>query len=215
VREFRIHPWLFAVVTAVAVVAIGLVAALITWLSHEGPKKQCIFNCPPPTAHASGNDFVSPIERGFQSPAGFVVRFPTSWKQHNGSHGSVSFDTDDGGFFEVITGPAANLPQLIVNRLRQFNPQTFPDLKSLGPIRGAHIGGVSGVGTMYGGTMVPGSGGGSASRVRFAIIAARRGPLALVVTAADWYDQSVTSQIPTGMGDAPALDYALAQLRWP
>ena len=214
-REFRIHPWLFAVVTAAGVVAIGLIAALVTWLSHQGPKEQCIFNCPPPTAHAEGDDFVSPLERGFRSPVGFVVRFPTSWKQHSGSHGSVSFDTDDGGFFEVNTGPAANLPQLIVNRIHAFNPQTFPDLKSLGPIRGAHIGGVSGVGTMYGGTMVPGSGGGSAARVRFAIIAAQRGPLALVITAADWYDRSVTGQIPTGMGDAPALDYALAQIRWP
>ena len=214
-REFRIHPWLFAALTAGGVVAIGLLAALVTWLAHDGPKKQCVLNCPPPSAHASGDDFTSPIERAFSSPIGFVVRYPTSWKPHGGGHGSASFDTDDGGFFEVVTGPAANLAQLIVPRVRSFDPQTFPDLKPIGPIRGAHVGGVSGVGTMYGGTMVPGSGGGSAERVRFAIIAAKRGNLALVVTAADWYDKDVTSDIPTGMKDAPELDYALAQLRWP
>jgi len=214
-REFRLHPWLFAIVTAAGVVAVGLLAALATWLSHEGPKQQCVLNCPPPTAHATGTDFASPDERGFQSTAGFVVRYPTSWKRHSGGSGAVSFDTDDGGFFEVVTGPAADLAQLVVDRVHRFNPQTFPDLKALGPIRGAHIGGVSGVGTLYGGTMVPGSGGGSADRVRFAIIAARRGPLALVVTAGDWYDRNVTNQIATGMPAAPALDYALAQIRWP
>ena len=214
-REFRIHPWLFAVVTAAAVVAVGLLAALVTWLSHEGPKKQCILNCPPPTAHATSPDYVSAAERGFESPAGFVVRYPTSWKPHPRGRGTVSFDTEDGGFFEVKVAPAANLAQLVVDRVKALNPQTFPDLKVIGPLRGAHIGGVGGVGTLYGGTMVPGAGGGSAERVRFAIIAARRGNLALVITAADWYDRDVTSQIPTGMRSAPAIDYALAQLRWP
>ena len=51
-REFRIHPWLFAVVTMAAVVLIGVVAALITHLAHEGPEKQCVLNCPPPASRA-------------------------------------------------------------------------------------------------------------------------------------------------------------------
>lgn len=215
-REFRIHPWLFAVMTTGAVVAIGLAAALVTHLAHEGPEKQCTLNCPPPFAKASGDlDFVSSEERAFQDPTGFAVRYPTNWSAHPSGRGSVSFDTNDGGFFEVRTAPAAGLAQLVVDRVKALNPQTFPDLKVIAPIRGAHIGGVGGVGTLYGGTMVPGAGGGSAERVRFAIIAARRGNLALVVTAADWYDRSVTSHIPTGMPNASALDYALAQLRWP
>lgn len=214
-REFRLHPWLFAVVTAAAVVAVGGLAALVTWLEHEGPKKQCVLNCPPPGAHAIGADYLSPGERAFQGPAGFVVRVPSSWHRHGGSGGSVSLDTDDGGFFEVTTGEAADLAHLLVSRVRRLDPQTFPDLAAIGPIRGAHIGGVSGVGTLYGGTMVPGSGGGSAARVRFAVIAARRGNVALVVTAADWYDRSVTDRIASGMPDAPDLDYALAEITWP
>ena len=212
--EHRIPPWVFAVVTAVTVIVIGAFAALATSLAHSGPKKQCVLNCPPPAAHASGDDtdLASPEERWFRSPAGFVVRYPASWKPHGGK---AAFDTDDGGFFEIRTGSSTALAQLITDRVRAFDPQTFPDLKAIGPIRGAHIGGVNGVGTLYGGTMVPGSGGGSAARVRFAVVAARRGNLALVVTAGDWYDRGVTGDIPTGMPDAPVLDYALAQLRWP
>jgi hypothetical protein len=213
VNEHRIPSWAFAAVTAAAVIAIGGLAALATSLAHSGPQRQCVLNCPPPAAHAAGDtDFASPEERSFRGPAGFVLRYPTSWKPHAGT---ASFDTRDGGFFEVRTGTGADLARLVADRLRALNPQTFPDLKAIGPIRGAHIGGVGGVGTLYGGTMVPGAGGGSAERVRFAIIAARRGNLALVVTAGDWYDRSVTGSIPTGMPEAPEIDYALAQLRWP
>jgi hypothetical protein len=214
-REFRIHPWLFAVLTTACVVTIGVLAALVTWVFHQGPKKQCVLNCPPPVAHATSDDFASPDERAFHSPAGFDVSYPTSWKVHGSGRGGVSLDTDDGGFFEVRPATGAGLAQLIVSRVRALDPQTFPDLKPLGPIRGAQIGGVSGVGTLYGGTMVPGGGGGSAQRVRFAIIAAERNGLAVVVTAADWYDRSVTDQIPTGMPNAQSLDYALTEFRWP
>jgi hypothetical protein len=217
VREFRIHPWLFAVVTAAAVVLIGVVAALVTHLAHEGPEKQCVVNCPPPvfTKAAGDEDYQASDARAFADVTGFGVSYTSNWKVHPHGRGLVTFDTDDGGFFEVRVAPAANLPQLITQRLKALNPQTFPDLKVVGPIRGAHIGGTAGTGTLYGGTMVPGGGGGSAERIRFAIIAAKRGNVALLVTAGDWYDRNVTSQIPTGMADAPAIDYTLAQLRWP
>lgn len=214
-REFRIHPWLFAALTAASVVAIGVLAAVVTSLFHQGPKKQCVVNCPPPVARAEGADFLSPAERAYHSPAGFDVRYPSSWAAHGLGRGGISLDTDDGGFFEVRPAVGASPAQLIVDRVRALDPQTFPDLKPLGTIRGAHVGGVSGVGTLYGGTMVPGGGGGSAERVRFAIIAAQRNGLAVVVTAADWYDQSVTGRFPTGMPGAQSLDYALIEFRWP
>src|SRR5205807_2561056 len=155
-------------------------------------------------------------EQLYRSPRlGFSVGYSGSWGNGRAlPGGGVSIDTADGGFLEIVGSRTESPAQMIVDRLGRFSQQVFPDVRALGPVHGARIGTVNGVGTLYGATLVP-TGGGPSQRVRFALIAAQRGSLTLLVTAADYYDQSITGYIPTGMPQALAMDYALTAFAWP
>jgi hypothetical protein len=212
----RLRPWQFGLAVTVLVLAVGLLAALVTWVFYAGPRPQCIPpNCPPPMLKARAAVPLEEEQSFRSSRLGFALGYPGDWEAAEGlPGGGVHIDTDDGGFFEVIGVVNGNPAQLIVDRIGRLNQQVFPDVKALGTIRGARIGGVNGTGTLYGATFVP-TGGGSSRRVRFALIAAQRGPLTLLAMAADWYDQSITNHSPFGMRNASAFDYALTAFRWP
>lgn len=192
-----------------AVVLVGLLAALVTWALHPHARPPCLIHCPPPEANSSARAVGALAEqKSFTSSGlGFQVDYPNKWKLDNSNASKVVFQTRD-GLLEVA-GVSASPAQALTRRAAALPRTRIPDLRQAGPIHGAHVGTEEGVGVLYSGTLVPESGGGQGLEVRIALIAARRRNLTVLITALVPYD--------TRTGGLPAddIDYALTELRWP
>jgi hypothetical protein len=192
-----------------AVVLIGLLAALVTWALHPHRRPPCLIHCPPPEANTSALAVTALAEqKSFTSSAlGFQVDYPDKWKLDSSDAAKAVFQTRD-GLLEVA-GVTASPAQALAERAAGLPRSRLPDLSQAGPIHGAHVGIEEGVGVLYAGTLVPESGGGQGIEVRIALIAARRGTLTMLFTALVPYD--------TRGGGLPAgdIDYALTEFRWP
>ena len=195
--------------TFVAVVLVGLLAALVTWALHPHTRPPCLIHCPPPESNTSARPATALSEqRNFKSSTlGYQVEYSDTWKVDRSDKAKVVFQTR-AGLLEV-SGVTASPVQALTRRAAQLPRSSLPDLKQAGPIHGAHIGIQQGVGVLYAGTLVPESGGGQEIVVRVALIAARRGDLTMLFTALVPYDAS-TGQLP-----ADDIDYAMTEFLWP
>jgi hypothetical protein len=192
-----------------AVVLVGLLAALITWATHPHTRPPCRIHCPPPEGNLGALPGVALAEqKSFKSSGlGFQVEYSRKWKLDSSNAAKAVFQTRT-GLLEVA-GVSASPAQAIARRADELPRSRLPDLEQAGPIRGAHIGIEQGVGVLYAGTLVPESGGGQGIEVRVALIAARRGNLTMVFTALVPYDTS-SGQLP-----ADDIDYAMTEFLWP
>jgi hypothetical protein len=192
-----------------AVVLVGLLAALITWALHPHTRPPCLIHCPPPES----NNFAQVItpraeQKDFKSSSlGFQVEYSGKWKLDSSNGAKAVFETRT-GLLEVA-GVTTSPVQALTRRAAELPRSRLPDLKQVGPIHGAHIGIEEGVGVLYAGTLVPESGGGQGIEVRVALIAARRGNLTVLFTALVPYDTS------TGRLPADDIDYAMTEFLWP
>lgn len=209
-EHHRLSGPLFVIGTALAVMLVGLVAVLVTWLFHPHTKPPCTIDCPPPRLPAA---VTAPVllrehETFGSTDFGFHVDYPDGWKlQRSNGHGAL-FETRHGQLQLVGLLSAPGAPTLIQEGIRHFDGPQLPDLAEVGPIHGAHIGSVEGDGELYSATFTPSSGAGRSLLVRIGIIVARRGPLTIVATALVPYDQS------SGTVLADDIDYAMAEFRW-
>jgi hypothetical protein len=195
--------------TFLAVVLVGLLAALITWALHPHTRAPCLIHCPPPEANTSAQAITPRAEqKNFRSSGlGFQVEYSDKWKLDSSNAKKAVFRTRD-GLLEVA-GVTASPAEALTRRAAALPRSRVPDLRQAGPIHGAHIGIEEGVGVLYAGTLVPESGGGQGTVVRIALIAARRGNLTMLFTALVPYDTR-TGQLP-----ADDIDYAMTEFRWP
>ena len=192
-----------------AVVLVGLLAALVTWALHPHTRPPCVIHCPPPEANTSAQPVSALAEqKNFRSSSlGFEVEYSRKWKLDSSNGAKVVFQTRAGEL--EVAGVTESPVQAITRRAGALPRSRLPDLKQAGPIHGAHIGIEEGVGVLYAGTLVPESGGGQGIEVRIALIAARRGNLTMLFTALVPYDTS-TGQLP-----ADDIDYAMTEFLWP
>jgi hypothetical protein len=192
-----------------AVVLIGLLAALVTWVLHPHPRRPCLVHCPPPEGGSSALAVTALAEQKTftSSGLGFQVDYPDKWKLDSSAATKAVFQTRDG--LLEIAGVTASPAQALARRAAGLPRSRIPDLSEAGTIHGAHVGTEEGMGVLYSGTLVPESGGGQGLEVRIALIAARRRNLTVLVTALVPYD--------TRSGGLPAgdIDYALTEFRWP
>jgi hypothetical protein len=208
----RLHPLIFFVGTAVIVGLIGLLAALITWRFHPGPKPPCVAYCPPPTASAQQASATPLGEAHTYKSAdfGFELDYPEGWSASTDGS-TASLQTTSGRLW--VDGDRSGKPptQLVIDSIKGFDPTKLPDIRPARTILGARVGVVPGTGQVYAATLVPGSGGGQALAVRIPIVAAVQGGLGLVATGLAPFDSSSPGEV--GGGDN--LDYALTEFRWP
>jgi hypothetical protein len=192
-----------------AVVLVGLLAALVTWALHPHARPPCLIHCPPPEANSSAQVVTPRTEqKSFRSSSlGFQVEYSGKWKLDSSNAATAVFETHS-GLLEVA-GVTASPVQALTRRAAELPRSRLPDLRQAGPIHGAHIGIEQGVGVLYAGTLVPESGGGQGTEVRIALIAARRGNLTVLFTALVPYDTS------TGRLPADDIDYAMTEFLWP
>jgi hypothetical protein len=192
-----------------AVVLVGLLAALVTWALHPHTRPPCLIHCPPPEANSSAQGVTARAEqKDFRSSSlGFQVEYSAKWKLDSSNAAKAVFQTRD-GLLEV-SGVTASPVQALTRRAAELPRSRLPDLRQAGPIHGAHIGIEEGVGVLYAATLVPESGGGQGTEVRIGLIAARRGNVTVLFTALVPYDTS------TGRLPADDIDYAMTEFRWP
>ena len=210
----RLNAAVFFFGTALIVMAVGGLAALVTWQLHPHTKPPCVRNCPPPEVDTSAAAAAtSPLreERTFTSSQfHFNIEYPARWSVlSSGATGAV-FQTSKGLVEFAGVAGTASPGQLIADRINRFDRTRLPDIRALGPLAGSHIGTQQGEGTLYSATLLPSSGGGSGLLIRIGIIAARRGSLNVLATVLLPYDQS-SGQLP-GAGE---IDYGLTEFRWP
>jgi hypothetical protein len=200
-----------AIVAAAAVVLVGLLAALVTWIFHPHTKPPCTIDCPPPQSPAAiraAPGLLAEQHSFGSSDFGFRVDYPESWKLQRSSGEGALFETRYGQLEIVGMRSAPGAPALIQERIGKFNGPQLPDLAQVGPIHGAHVGSVEGQGELYSATFTPSSGAGRSLLLRIAVIVARKGPFSVVATAVVPYDQS------SGKVLADDIDYAMTEFRW-
>jgi hypothetical protein len=208
-RRERLSTRALFVGSLLAVVVVGLLAALVTWALHPHTRPPCLIHCPPPEANTDAQPVIARAEqKNFRSSSlGFQVEYSGKWKLDNSNGAKVVFQTR-AGLLEVA-GVTTSPVQALTRRAAELPRSRLPDLRQAGPIHGAHIGIEQGVGVLYAGTLVPESGGGQGIEVRVALIAARRGSLTMLFTALVPYDAS------TGRLPADDIDYAMTEFLWP
>jgi hypothetical protein len=194
--------------SAAAVVLVGALAALVTWVFHPTTKPPCTLNCAPPRPYAQ-LDSALPDAGSYSSPKlGWVLIFPKGWKVEDTSGDKVLFQTRAGLLKVVATKDNPGFAALVSKEVQALNSAVLPDLSLVGPIRGAHIGTQQGQGQLYKATFYPASGGGRGTLVRIGIEVATRRGVTVVCTALAPYDQS------SGRMLAQDIDYALTEFRW-
>jgi hypothetical protein len=208
-RRDRLSARTLFVVSLLAVVLVGLLAALITWALHPHTRPPCLVHCPPPEANTSAQPVIARAEqKSFRSSSlGFQVEYSGKWKLDSSNGAKVVFQTR-AGLLEVA-GVTTSPVQALTRRAAELPRSRLPDLRQAGPVHGAHVGVEEGVGVWYAGTLVPESGGGQGIEVRIALIAARRGNLTMLFTALVPYDSS------SGRLPADDIDYAMTEFLWP
>ncbi len=210
----RLNSTVFVIGTAVIVALVGLLAALVTWLFHPAPGRQCTSDCPPPSLSGSAQAVtaqLTPEASYTSSQYGFTIAYASPWKVVNESANSVLFQTRFGQFQVQAGQTNLGATQLIEQRVRRGSPlQQIPDPEpARGDPRGAHRFRREGVGELYGGTYYPSSGAGRSLIVRIGIIVASRGGVTLLATAFVPYDEQ------QGIPLADDIDYAMTEFRWP
>lgn len=207
----------FIIGTAVIVVAVGVLAAIVTWAFHPSPNPPCTVNCAETTFGASSSAGILMNEpNGYRSSAfGFTIEYGGPWTVASTSSTGAAFDTH-AGYFEVtgVSG-SQNAGQLIQQRIQQLNPQVFPDVKVIGTLHGAHIGDQDATGELFQATYVPQGGGGRSIVVDIGVMVATRNGLTVRALALGPYNTN-HSGLHGGLDPAAGdIDYALDEFLWP
>src|SRR5947199_9465 len=109
-----------------------------------------------------------------------------------------------------VTGSSGGSPDRALQSTVSGLPSSkWQDVTLVGNLRGAHIGDQDGAGAVYSANLVGSSQ--TATKVRFAVIAATKGGVTVVVFAADPADPKNS---PNGMPEGQEFDYVCTEFTW-
>lgn len=200
------------VVLAVSVLAV-LVIAITAVVVRQSPTVQpCHFSCGPdvgprlfsPTAYTSSS-FGYRVE--YDSSEVSVVN-----QDATGVELAVPSQKENAVVFTADRGADANgsLEQAVSN----LNTDVLQDLQAIGPVPGAEIGLVVGVGEAYRATFVPPDGGRSYP-VAVVVMAASQGDLTITAVAVGQQELSSIDLAPFGLPAGGLLDSIVTDTVWP
>jgi hypothetical protein len=215
-RIHRLGAPAFIIGTAVIVVAVGVLAAIVTWAFHPAANAPCTINCAEATFGSASSAALVNEPNGYRSSAfGFTIEYSGHWTVASTGANGAAFDTRD-GYFEVVgMSGSPNAGQLIQQRIQALNPQVFPDVKDIGALHGAHIGDQDAAGELFQATYVPQGGGGRSIVVDIGVMVATRNGLTVRALALGPYNTN-HSGLHGGLDPAAGdIDYALDEFVWP
>jgi hypothetical protein len=166
---------------------------------------------PPCTANC-GPQLVAPLPEAdtYHSNAfGFEIDYSSSWKVQSQDANGIALSTQ-AGILQVIGSPSGESTGQLINKTLAALPSSkYQSVTHVSDIRGAHIGVQDGEGAIYSANFI--GSGTTATKVRFAVIAAIRGGVAVVVFAVDPAD---TKDYASGIPEGQSFDYLLQEFRW-
>jgi hypothetical protein len=201
--------------TAQVAVAIGLVFLLIIGAvvvslialktgGATGGHIPCTRNCGPKIATAL------PASATFRSTAfGFEVDYEAGWTVQNQTADGIELSTDNGAVAVVGQRSSRPLDQVIDSFVSALPSATYQDVAPVMDVKGAHLGDQNGVGTIYAANFVGSNA--SAMKVRFAVIAAAKNGVAVVLFGINPAD---TKDFPSGIPEGQKFDYMCTEFRW-
>jgi hypothetical protein len=188
------------VILAIAVVAVSAFAVSRALGTHS----TCTTDC--------GPKLVSPLPESstYRSVAfNFEVDYSSSWKVRSQDANGVSLGTRIGRL--DVTGSAVGpSPSELINATVAALPSsTWQSVTRVSDLKGAHIGDQDGLGVVYSANVIGSNA--TSTKARFAVIAAARGSVSVVIFAVDPAD---TKDFPNGMPEGQEFDYVCQEFRW-
>jgi hypothetical protein len=188
---------LILVVATVVVTGIAIARGI-------GTHSTCTSDC--------GPKIVTPLAESstYQSAAfKFEVDYSSSWKVRSQNGNGISLGTRYG--FLDVTGSTSgqSLSQLIDATVSALPSSTWQGVSRVSDLKGAHIGDQGGLGAIYAANVI--GSGATSTKARFAVIAATRGGVTVVIFAVDPAD---TKDFANGMPEGQDFDYLCQEFRW-
>jgi zinc-ribbon domain len=196
------------IVVAVGLIALLLLATVIVSIiainNNSGTHSVCTQNC--------GPKFVTPLPEAASfksSQYGFVVAYYSNWKVQQKTAAGVELSTDAGAV--SVVGQQANQPldQVINAFVAALPSATYQSVSQVLDVKGAHLGDTNGLGAIYSANFIGSNS--SAIKVRFAVIAASKNGVTVVMFA---IDPSDTKDFASGIPEAQAFDYMCTTFQW-
>ncbi|HKC19402.1 MAG TPA: hypothetical protein VKE27_07180, partial [Candidatus Dormibacteraeota bacterium] len=195
--QYRLRPALIAGGLAVIlIVAAVIVGGIAVSQFASGGHSTCTSNCSP--------KFVTPLaeEASYRSATyRFQVNYSASWTVRSQDSSSIVLGTKL-GYVSIVGSNGSNANQALQNTVASLPSTQFQDITVVGSLKGAHIGDQDGVGEIYAANFVGDSQ--TAAKVRFAVIAAARNGVTVVILA---LNPSDAKSYPNGMPEGQRIDY--------
>jgi hypothetical protein len=198
-------PQVMVVGGVLVILAVAVVAVTTFAISRAiGTHPSCTANC--------GPQLVAPLPEAntYRSTTfGFQVDYSSSWKVRSQDANGVSLGTAIGVLEVMGSKSGQSTGQLIDRTVSALPTSKWQSVVRVNDLKGAHIGDQDGQGAIYSANLVgPGA---TATKVRFAVIAATRGGVSVVIFAADPAD---TKGFANGMPEGQEFDYLCQEFRW-
>lgn len=155
--------------------------------------------------------FVTPLaeEASFRSTAyKFTVNYSSAWTVRSSDSYGVLLGTKVGSV-QVVGASGANPQQAMQATVSALPTAKWQDVTPVKTLKGAHLGDQDGVGAIYAANLLGASQ--TATKVRFAVIAAAKGSVTVVVFAIDPADPKGS---PNGMPESQEIDYLCTEFAW-
>jgi zinc-ribbon domain len=183
----------------VAIVAGGIA---LSQFAHGG-QPPCTSNCPPKS--------VTPLpeQASYKSSLyKFEVNYSSRWTLRDQSASGVTLGTRL-GLVQVAGATGTTPDQAVHNAIFGLPSSSWQDVTLVSSLKGAHLGEVQGVGSIYSANLVGTSQ--TATKVRIAVIAANDKGVTVVVLAVDPADAKGS---PNGFPEAQEVDYLCTEFVW-
>jgi zinc-ribbon domain len=188
------------VILAVAVVAVSVFAVSKVVGTHP----TCTSKCGPQIGAPL------PESNTYRSASfGFEVDYSSGWKLRTQDPNGVSLGTRYGLLNVVGSKSAPSLGQLIDGTVTALPSSKWQDVIRVSELKGAHIGDQDALGAIYSANLIGSNA--KATKVRFAVIAATRGGVAVVIFGVD---PAAPKEFPNGMPEGDEFDYLCQEFRW-
>jgi hypothetical protein len=189
-----------------AILAIVTVAVSIFAVSHAigANHSTCTVNCAP--------KFVTPLPEAATYRSAtykFEVDYNSAWTVRSQDGTGISLGTKIGLVQVVGMKGGQPLSQVLQSTVSALPTAQWQDVVQVSDLKGGHVGDQDGIGAVYSANLIGTNS--TSAQVRFAVIAATRGGVTVVVFAADPAD---LKNSPHGMPEGQSFDYMCSEFRW-
>jgi hypothetical protein len=191
-----------ALLIVLSIVTIGLSAFAVSQVI--GTRKPCTSNC--------GAKIVTPLPAPatYKSSAfGYEVDYNPDWTVRSQDSQGVILATKLGLLQVAGTKSGQALQTLMQATVSALPSSSWQDVLQVNDLKGAHIGDQDGIGAVYSANLIQTNG--KAAKVRFFVIAATKGGVAVVIFGVNPSD---TKNFPNGIPEGQEFDALLQEFQW-